>query len=80
VRDWFESLFTTEFWEVTVPEQGVSALKAPRINGYRVKVAQDGSVTFFDSSSEDAASYGRTIPVGYEEDYDGEVVLEGTAE
>lgn len=80
MHDWFDKLFTTEFWEKTVPEQGVSALKAPRIRGYRVHVAEDGSHDLFEWDSKDAASYGCTIPAGYEEDYDGEVVPEGTAE
>ena len=38
MHHWFDKLFTTEFWEKTVPEQGVSALRAPRIRGYRVHV------------------------------------------
>jgi hypothetical protein len=80
MNDWFDKLFTTEFWEKTVPEQGVSALHAPRKRGYRVKVAEDGSPSLFEWDSNDAASYGCTIPPGYEEDYDGEVVPEGTAE
>lgn len=80
MHDWFDSLFTTEFWEKTVPEQGVSALRAPRKRGYRVKVAEDGYAALFEWDSYDAVSYGCTIPAGYEEDYDGEVVLEGTSE
>ena len=80
MHDWFDKLFTTEFWEKTVPEQGVSALRAPRIRGYRVHVAEDGSYDLFEWDSNDAASYGCTIPAGYVEDYDGEVVPEGTAE
>jgi hypothetical protein len=80
MNDWFDKLFTTEFWEKIVPEQGVSALRAPRKRGYRVKVAEDGTPTLFEWDSNDAASYGCTIPPGYEEDYDGEVVIAGTAE
>jgi len=80
MRDWFDKLFTTEFWEKTVPEQGVSALRAPRIRGYRVKVADDGTTTLFEWDANDAASYGCTIPPGYEEDYDEEVVPKGTDE
>jgi len=76
LHEWFDRLFTTEFWEKTVPEHGVGALRVPRIRGYRVKFAEDGSITFFDSGSEDASSYGNTIPAGYMEDYDGEEVLE----
>ena len=79
MQNWFDKLFTTEFWEKIVPEQGVSALRAPRKKGYRVQVAEDGSTALFEWYSRDAASYGCTIPAGYEEDYDGEVVLEGTA-
>lgn len=80
MHDWFDKLFTTEFWEKTVPEQGASALRAPRIRGYRVQVAEDGNYDLFEWDSNDAASYGCTIPAGYVEDYDGEVVPEGTAE
>lgn len=80
MHDGFDKLFTTEFWEKTVPEQGVSALHAPRKRGYRVTVAEDGSTAMFEWDAYDVASYGCTIPAGYEEDYDGEVVIEGTAE
>lgn len=73
---WFEQLFTDEFWKKTVPEQGAGAVKAPRVRGYRVKIAEDGTPTFFDSNCEGADSYGCTIPAGYIEDYDGEVVIE----
>ena len=80
MHDWFDKLFTTEFWEKTVPKQGVSALRAPRKRGYRVHVSDDGSCDLFEWDYNDAASYGCTIPAGYEEDSDGEVVPEGTAE
>jgi len=74
--EWFDKLSTTEFWEKTVPELGMNALRAPRRRGYRVKIAEDGSPTFFDSNSEDASLYGCTIPAEYVEDFDGEIVLE----
>jgi len=81
LQKWFDTLFTTEFWEKTVPEQGVSALRAPRIRGYRVKVADDGNCALFEWDNFDDADYGWPIPAGYEEDYDGEVVVvEETAE
>lgn len=80
MHNWFDKLFTTEFWEKTVPEQGLSALRPPRIRGYRVHVAEDGSTDLFEWDSIDAASHGCTIPAGYEEDYDGELVPEGSAE
>jgi hypothetical protein len=76
LSEWFEQLFTTEFWTKTVPEQGAGASKVPRLRGYRVKIADDGSATFFDSKCEDYGSYGSTVPVGYMEDWDGEIVLE----
>lgn len=76
MSEWFEKLFTHEFWKKTVPEQGAGALKPPRVRGYRVKVAEDGSTSFFDSSCEDADSCGCAIPAGYIEDDDGEVVIE----
>jgi hypothetical protein len=80
LSEWFERLFTTEFWTKTVPEQGAGALKVPRLRGYRVKIADDGSATFFDSKCEDYGSYGCTIPVGYMEDWDWEIVLEDESE
>ena len=76
LHEWFDRLFTTEFREKTASEHGLGAFRVPRIRGYRVKVAEDGSITFFDSGSEDASSYGNTIPARYMEDYDGEEVLE----
>jgi hypothetical protein len=69
---WFEQLFTSEFWMKTVPEQGASALKAPRTRGYRVFVDNSGKVQLTDSSQE---TYGTTIPVRYTEKWDGEIVL-----
>jgi hypothetical protein len=80
LSEWFEQLFTTEFWMKTVPEQGAGALRVPRLRGYRVKIADDGSATFFDSKCEDYGSYGPTVPVGYMEDWDGEIVLEDESE
>jgi hypothetical protein len=62
MHDWFDRLFTAEFWKKTVPEQGVSALRVSRIRGYRVKVAEDGTCTLFEWDSHDTASYGCTIP------------------
>jgi hypothetical protein len=74
--EWFDKLFTAEFWQETVPKQGLGALRAPRRRGHRVEIAEDGSATFFDSDSDNANFHGCTIPAGYMEDFDGEVVLE----
>lgn len=73
--EWFKRLFTTNFWEKTVPDLGAAALKPPRVRGYSVMIVEDGTPTLFIPNCEDAAFYGCSIPAGYIEDEEGEVVV-----
>jgi len=73
-KDWVSRLFSTHFWEHEVPRLGASALKAPKIRGFRYDVDEEGkTIAVADPFSLPAD----TIPTGYiQDDLDGEVVID----
>lgn len=75
VGDSFTRIFTTKFWETTIPEEGLKALRPKRVRGYLAKVSAEGVARLLDLSCEDDASYSHIIPGGYILNEDGLVEL-----
>jgi hypothetical protein len=72
-QTWIPSLFSTDFWENVVPQQGADAVRAPKLRGIRHEVDAKGKST---EPVDPLALPADTIPAGYEEDpVDGEVVV-----
>lgn len=71
VGDYFTRIFTTNFWETTIPEEGLEALRPKRVRGYLVKVSAEGVARLLDLSCEDDAFYSHIIPGGHILNEDG---------